>query len=73
MKCPECGNELKKGVVEATNTSSLLTFTMVSWYPEEYNGKFVKKDAVHLKLKADGYYCDECMKVYATFEEKSLA
>jgi hypothetical protein len=43
---------------------------MLSWYPEEYKGKLVKKDTVNLRLKADGYYCDECMKVYAAFEEK---
>jgi hypothetical protein len=71
MKCPECGNELKKGVVETKNAGSLTqSLTMVSWYPEEYKRKLMKKDTVNLRLKADGYYCDECMKVYAIFEEK---
>jgi hypothetical protein len=71
VKCPECGNKLKKGVVEAKSAGSLTqSLTMVSWYPEEYKGKLVRKDIVHLKLTADGYYCDECMKVYAAFEEK---
>ena len=29
-----------------------------------------KKNTVNLRLKAEGYYCDECMKVFASFEEK---
>jgi hypothetical protein len=71
VKCPECGNELKKGVVETKNAGSLTqSLTMVSWYPEESKRKLMKKDTVNLRLKADGYYCDECMKVYAIFEEK---
>jgi PHP family Zn ribbon phosphoesterase len=44
MKCPECGNELKKGVVEAKNAGNLTqSLTIVNWYPEEYKGKFIKK------------------------------
>lgn len=73
MKCPECGNELKRGVVEARDAGSLTqSLTMVDWYPEEYKEKMIKKrkDIINLGLKADGYYCDECMKVYAVFEEK---
>lgn len=71
MKCPECGNEMKKGVVEAKDTGSITQFfELVSWYPEEYKDKMIKKNMVNLRLKAEGYYCDECMKVYAIFEEK---
>jgi len=73
MKCPKCGYELKRGVVEAKNAGSLTqSLTMVTWYPEEYKGKLIKKskDIINLELTADGYYCDECMKVYAVFEEK---
>lgn len=33
-------------------------------------GKELEKGAVRLRLKAAGYYCDECMKLYAAFEEK---
>ena len=43
---------------------------MLTWHPEEYKGKLVKKNTINLRLKTDGYYCDECMKVYAAFEEK---
>lgn len=71
MKCPECGNELKKGVIEAKYAGSLSqSLTMLTWYPEEYKRKLVKKNIINLRLKTDGYYCDECMKVYAAFEEK---
>ena len=71
MKCPECGNELKKGVIEAKDAGSLSqSLTMLTWYPEEDTRKLVKKNIINLRLKTDGYYCDECMKVYAAFEEK---
>ena len=71
MKCPECGNELKKGVIEAKDAGSLSqSLTMLTWYPEEYKRKLVKKNIINLRLKTDGCYCDECMKVYAAFEEK---
>ena len=71
MKCPECGNECKKRFIEAKDTGSLTqSLTMATWYPEEDKGKIIKKDYVKLSLKAEGYYCDECMKVYAVFEEK---
>ena len=73
MKCPECDNEMKKGIVEAKDTGSITQFfELVSWYPEEYKDKMIKKNMVNLRLKAEGYYCDECMKVYAIFEEKRL-
>lgn len=71
MKCPECGNEMKKGVIQVKDTGSITQFfTMVSWHPVDDTGKIVKRDRVGLPLKAEGYYCDECMKVYGIFEEK---
>lgn len=71
MKCPECGNECKKGFIEVKDAGSLTqSLAMATWYPEENKGKIIKKDFVKLSLKAEGYYCDECMKVYAVFEEK---
>ena len=37
----------------------------------ECKKRFVEiKDAVKLQIKAEGYYCEECMKVFAVFEEK---
>lgn len=70
MKCPECGAECKKGYVEVTNAGSLTqSLTMAVWHPQENKGKLIKKNFVSLRKKADGYYCEECMKVYAVFEE----
>ena len=71
MKCPECGNECKKGFIEIKDAGRLTqSLTMATWYPEESKGKIGKKGSVKLQLKAEGYYCDECMKVYSVFEEK---
>jgi len=71
MICPEWGRELEKGIIEAKDAGSLTqSLTMVLWYPEEYKNKMFKKNTVNLRLKAEGYYCDECMKVFASFEEK---
>lgn len=71
MKCPKCGNEIKRGVVESKDAGSLMqSLTMLTWYPEEYKGKLVKKNIINLRLETDGYYCNGCMKVYAVFDEK---
>lgn len=70
MKCPECGKEMKKGLVEIRDGHLLLSSVVVSWCPEEEQKKFYKKNAISLGQKAEGYYCDECMKVFAVFEER---
>ena len=73
MRCPECGNEMKKGIVEVKDVGSILQLsTMATWYPEDEKKKKVgfRKNAVNLALSAEGYYCDECMKVFAVFEER---
>lgn len=71
MKCPECGKECRKGIIEAKDVGSLLQMlTTLSWYPEEYKGKMIRKEVVMLHLEGEGYYCDECMKVFAAFKEK---
>lgn len=71
MKCPECGKELQKGIIEAQDAKSLTQMTtMVTWYPEEEKRKWIRKGAINLRLKGEGYYCDECMKVFSIFEEK---
>ena len=57
MKCPECGKECRKGFIEAKEIGSITQFfTSVIWYPEDLHG--------------EGWYCDECMKVFAAFAEK---
>lgn len=51
MKCAECGNEMKKGIVEVQD-GHLLPQVVVSWCPEEEKGKFIRKHAISLNLKA---------------------
>lgn len=70
IKCPECGKDMEKGVVNARDNSLLNTATTVTWHPESENGKLLKKNGVSLRIKGTGYYCDECMKVFAVFEER---
>lgn len=38
--------------------------------PEEDEGKLVRKNAVALRQKADGYYCDECVQFFGLFEQR---
>ena len=62
---------MERGFLEVKDTASLTQRdTMAIWYPEDEKGKFFKKGLVHLGLKAEGYYCKECMKVVAIFEER---
>ena len=71
MNCPICGNACRNGFVEAKNAGSLTqSLTMVSWFPEENKGKLLRRGAVDLHLQAEACYCEECMKVFAVFEEK---
>lgn len=71
MRCPECGNKCKKGFVQARKAGSITqSLTMLNWYHEEDRGKFFKLKGIKLAINGDGYYCDQCMKVYAVFEEK---
>lgn len=32
--------------------------------------EWIKTNVVSLRLHGNGYYCDECMKVFAEFEER---
>lgn len=44
MKCPECGKECPKGVIEAQDMGSLTQLTtLLSWCPDDQKGKFIKK------------------------------
>ncbi|MGN0616721.1 PF20097 family protein [Ruminococcus flavefaciens] len=71
MNCPECGKECRKGFIEAKEIGSITQFfTSVIWYPEDEKDKWIRNNTVHLSLHGEGYYCDECMKVFAAFDEK---
>ncbi len=69
MNCPVCGNKMKKGTVEVID-GRLVSATALGWYPDEEKTKFIRKNAISLSLKGEGYYCDECMKVFAVFDER---
>ncbi len=70
MRCPECGKECSKGIIEASGGSFTQLNTKVIWYPKEQKGKMIRKGVVNLSLYGEGYYCDECMKVFASFQER---
>ncbi|MBR2067919.1 MAG: hypothetical protein IJ875_06650 [Solobacterium sp.] len=70
MKCPKCGKETKKGIVKASYPNITNALTQVLWTPEEDIHKAIQKNNVELSLQADGYYCDECMMVFAEFKER---
>ena len=70
MKCPECGKECRKGVIEARDGGNTQLFVSVIWYPEEEADENLRKGTIHLSLSGEAYYCDECMKVFAAFREK---
>lgn len=71
MKCPECGKECVKGIIEAKDAGSITQLmTVLSWYPEEEKNKLIRKNAVALRTQGEGWYCDECMKVFAAFSQK---
>lgn len=67
--CLVCGEEMQKGIVKVQD-SGFLNNVILSWYPDADKGKLFQKNAVPMRLKGTGYYCRECMKVYAEFEEK---
>ncbi|KIR03829.1 hypothetical protein P261_02644 [Lachnospiraceae bacterium TWA4] len=71
MKCPICGNEMKKGKVEAGTTGSITNAsTSVKWFSEEELKKKFMRKGINLRINGEGYYCEECMKVVAIFDEK---
>lgn len=70
IKCPECGKDMEKGFVTATDNSILNLQTLVTWHPDSEKGKLLKTHGISLRIKGTGYYCDECMKVFAVFEER---
>ena len=70
-KCPFCNGRLKKGKIEVIDTNSLFNAgCCVNFVPEEDEGKLFRKNAVSLRTKADGYYCDECVQFFGIFEQR---
>ena len=70
MKCPECGNECRKGMLKAVNEERMENANVImAWYPEKIA---VKKsiDGMNLGSQVEGYYCETCGKVFAVMSEK---
>lgn len=67
MKCPQCGAEMHRGSVKIRDISLFHEKLVVTWTPEKDAEN--APEIVHLKLNAPGYYCEECMKVFAALEE----
>ena len=74
MKCPKCGKNCKKGVVHARNPRMMVIDWPgdLRWYPEESAGKLLKSGEVQLSYEGEGFYCEDCEKVYAVFEANEM-
>ncbi len=72
MKCPFCGKEMKKGNVKVGDTigNLLKVGEVITYIPEEECGKLLLRNTINLDINADGYYCDDCKKVVAVFNER---
>ena len=67
MNCPNCGKEMRPGIVRAKT----LRDTKVFWYPENYKDKsIINEEPVSLYVEAEGHYCDECMTAFASFKKR---
>lgn len=70
-KCPFCNGELKKGKIEVSDLKTLFnTNCVVNFVPDQDQGKIIRKNAISLRTKADGYYCDECEQFFGVFEQR---
>ena len=72
MKCPYCGKGMKKGKVKVGDTigNLLKAGEVVTYIPEEESGKIIPKNTLNLDVNAEGFYCDDCKKVVAVFNER---
>ncbi len=67
MQCPVCKGETKKGIIEINDTVHMLQpIPMVDWISTE------DPDQENVAVMAEGtaYYCSNCRKVFAEFEEE---
>jgi len=72
MNCPYCGDEMKKGEVQTGSAVNrmLRSGDSVLWIPEEDCAKIIPKKTINLATVAEGYYCEQCVKVVAIFDER---
>lgn len=73
MKCPYCGEDMTRGFVELRESLDVFNLgigTTISWMPEDERKKIVRKNAVNLNTKGEGYYCERCRKAVAVLDER---
>lgn len=72
MNCPFCGNEMAEGEVQTGFGRNALINVgeVVTWVPRKECKKIIPKGTVSLKVNAVGYYCEQCAKAVAIFEER---
>lgn len=65
---------MQKGFVQSRTAGSLLNSgTVVNWYPESQREKhLIKKGRISLPIDAEAWYCWDCMKVIAVYQQKTL-
>ncbi|MBE5933855.1 MAG: hypothetical protein E7263_10610 [Lachnospiraceae bacterium] len=64
---------MKRGYVEVRDGSEFINLgigIVVSWLPENERKNIVRKNAVHIKTKGEGYYCEKCRKTVAILDER---
>lgn len=69
MKCPYCSKEMAIGEARVEG-ETLIRSCNATWFPQEELKKRIRGNYVDLHLNAEGYYCDECMKVIGIFHGK---
>ncbi|MBE5944393.1 MAG: hypothetical protein E7258_05690 [Lachnospiraceae bacterium] len=73
MKCPYCGEDMKEGYVEVRDGSEFINLgigIVISWMPRDEIKRIIRKNAVHLATKGEGYYCEKCHKAVAVLNER---
>ena len=72
MKCPHCGNEMKKVKVKVGDAigNLLKVGVVVTYIPQEEGNKMFLNNTINLDINAEGYYCEDCRKVVAVFSER---
>ena len=75
MKCPLCGMPCKEGKIEIRGglhlfESTTQIGTTAIWRPKDKEVSRWQKDAIHLGIDGKGWYCEECMKVFAELSQQ---
>ena len=72
MNCPYCNKEMEKGEVQVGSflDAKLFKGGNVIWIPEKDSKKMIPKNTINLYGIAEGYYCNQCIKVVAIFEDR---